>query len=108
LSPLPKVIINKPNEEQEILREQNEKALFIQKRFRDRQKKRNEVAQPEVDKVLGVVIDDAIQSKAKFIQRHYRNKKAKQRTPSDLPEDENTGSSFRKISKGDKGQSTLN
>jgi hypothetical protein len=78
-SPLPTVIVNKPAEEneEEILKEQNEKAAFIQHRYRERQNKKK-TKKSEIDEVLGIPIDDEMQNKATFIQKHYRNKKAQE------------------------------
>lgn len=83
-SPIPTVIVNKPTEEneKEILKEQNEKAVFIQRKYRERNKKKK-AKQPEIDEVLGMPINEDMQNKAVFIQRHYRNKKAKENKADD-------------------------
>lgn len=74
-SPLPKVVINKPEDEEIIFKEQSEKATIIQRKYREKKSKQKKV---EVDEVLGMPIDDEMQDKAAYIQRHYRNKKAKE------------------------------
>lgn len=74
-SPLPKVVINKPEDEEIVFKEQNEKATLIQRKYREKKSKQKKV---EVDEVLGMPIDDEMQDKAAYIQRHYRNKKAKE------------------------------
>jgi hypothetical protein len=68
-------VINKPEDEEIVFKEQNEKATLIQRKYREKKSKQKKV---EVDEVLGMPIDDEMQDKAAYIQRHYRNKKAKE------------------------------
>lgn len=69
---LPIVIVT---DEENRIKEENEKATMIQRMYRDKKQK---ASKQKVDEVLGIPIDKDMENTALFIQLQYRKKKAKQ------------------------------